>query len=79
MPHTIVHAQQRLVMIRMLIDLLRIVHKHYAPPDEPFGSRVETLAVGFCVALGTLGEQTVLRRQDRRLHAHSAQHSDAHA
>ena len=26
----------------------------YAPPDEPFGSRVETLAVGCCVPLGTL-------------------------
>jgi hypothetical protein len=54
MAHTIAHGQQRLVMLRMLIDLMRIVHKHYAPPDEPFGSRVETLAVGCCVALGTL-------------------------
>jgi hypothetical protein len=54
MAHTIAHAQQRLVMLRMLIDLMRIVHKHYAPPDEPFGSRVETLAVGCCVPLGTL-------------------------
>ena len=51
---SLAHGQQRLVMLRMLIDLMRIVHKHYAPPDEPFGSRVETLAVGCCVALGTL-------------------------
>jgi predicted transcriptional regulator len=54
MPHTIAHARQRLVIVRMLIDLMRIVHKHYAPPDEAFGSRIETLAVGCCVALGTL-------------------------
>jgi hypothetical protein len=53
MPQTIAHAEQRLVMVRLIIDLMRIVHKHYAPPDEPFGSRVETLAVGCCVALGT--------------------------
>jgi hypothetical protein len=37
MPRTIAHAQQRLVMVRMLIDFMRIVHKHYAPADEPLG------------------------------------------
>jgi hypothetical protein len=47
-------AQQRLVMIRFMIDTMRTLHGAYAPTDEPFGTRLETFFVGFCVALGDI-------------------------
>jgi hypothetical protein len=47
-------ARQRLVMIRFMIDSMRSLHGAYAPTDEPFGTRLETFFVGFCVALGDI-------------------------
>ena len=47
-------AQQRLVMIRFMIDSMRALHGAYAPTDEPFGTRLETFFVGFCVLLGDI-------------------------
>ena len=47
-------ARQRLVMIRFMIDSMRTLHGAYAPTDEPFGTRLETFFVGFCVALGDI-------------------------
>jgi hypothetical protein len=47
-------AQQRLVMIRFMIDSMRCLHGAYAPTHEPFGTRLETFFVGFCVLLGDI-------------------------
>jgi hypothetical protein len=47
-------ARQRLVMIRLMIDAMRSLHGAYAPTQEPFGTRLETFFVGFCVALGDI-------------------------
>jgi len=47
-------ARQRLVMIRFMIDAMRSLHGAYAPTHEPFGTRLETFFVGFCVALGDI-------------------------
>ena len=47
-------SQQRLVMIRFMIDSMRALHGAYAPTDEPFGTRLETFFVGFCVLLGDI-------------------------
>ena len=46
-------AAHRLVLVRLTLDMLRLVHTTYAPNEEPFGARMETLAVALCVALGT--------------------------
>jgi hypothetical protein len=45
-------AQQRLVLCRLMIDMMRSLHGAYAPLDEPFGTRLETFFIGLCVALG---------------------------
>ena len=37
-----------------MIDSMRSLHGAYAPTDEPFGTRLETFFVGFCVALGDI-------------------------
>ena len=47
-------ARQRLVLIRFMIDTMRTLHGAYAPIQEPFGTRLETFFVGFCVALGDI-------------------------
>jgi len=47
-------ARQRLVLYRLMIDLMRTVHGAYAPVSEPFGNRLETFFVGLCVALGDI-------------------------
>jgi len=47
-------ARQRLVLCRLMIDIMRTVHGAYAPVSEPFGSRLETFFVGLCVALGDI-------------------------
>jgi hypothetical protein len=46
--------QQRLVLSRLMIDLMRTVHGTYAPENEPFGIRLETFFIGLCVAMGDL-------------------------
>jgi hypothetical protein len=45
-------ARQRLVLCRLMIDIMRTVHGAYAPVSEPFGTRLETFFIGLCVALG---------------------------
>jgi hypothetical protein len=51
-PAKIRAARQRLVLCRLMIDIMRNLHGAYAPADEPFGSRVETFFIGLCIALG---------------------------
>jgi hypothetical protein len=45
-------ARQRLVLCRLMIDLMRNLHGAYAPATEPFGERLETFFIGLCVAVG---------------------------
>ena len=45
---------QRLVLCRLMIDLMRTVHGAYAPVSEPFGTRLETFFIGLCVAIGDI-------------------------
>ena len=74
-------ARQRLVLCRLMIDMMRSVHGAYAPASEPFGTRLETFFIGLCVALGDFDAKpfsvakiaaymrvprtTVIRRLDR--------------
>ena len=45
---------QRMVLCRLVIDLLRSVHGSYAPPAEAFGTRIETFFIAGCVAIGDI-------------------------
>ena len=79
--HTVQSMRQRLVLCRLMIDIMRSLHGAYAPATEPFGSRLETFFIGLCVALGQFEERpfsvakianymrvprtTVIRRLDR--------------
>jgi hypothetical protein len=45
---------QRLLLCRLMIDLMRTVHGAYAPVNEPFGARLETFYIGLCVAVGDI-------------------------
>jgi hypothetical protein len=79
--HKIKNRRQRLVLCRLMIDLMRGVHTAYAPASEPFGTRLETFFIGLCVALGHMDgklfsvakiaaymrvpRSTVIRRLDR--------------
>ena len=74
-------GQQRLVLCRLMIDIMRTVHGAYAPMTEPFGTRLETFFIGLCVAVGDIDGKpfsvakiagymrvprtTVIRRLDR--------------
>ena len=48
------YARQRLVLCRLMIDIMRTVHGAYAPAHEHFGTRLETFFVGLCVAVGDI-------------------------
>jgi hypothetical protein len=37
-----------------MVDIMRTVHGAYAPPSEPFGTRLEAFFIGLCVALGDI-------------------------
>ena len=51
--HKIKNKRQRLVLCRLVIDLMPGVHTAYASPaSEPFGTRLETFFIGLCVARG---------------------------
>ena len=79
--YKIKNGRQRLVLCRLMIDLMRGVHTAYAPANEPFGTRLETFFIGLCVALGHMDgkpfsvakiaaymrvpRSTVIRRLDR--------------
>ena len=52
--HMIKEGRQRLVLCRLRLDIMRTVHGTYAPPSEPFGTRLETFFVGLCVAMGEI-------------------------
>jgi hypothetical protein len=52
--HKITAARQRLVLCRLMIDIMRSLHGTYAPTTEPFGSRLETFFIGLCAALGEI-------------------------
>ena len=47
-------ARQRLVLCRLMIDIMRTVHGAYVPASEPFGVRLETCFIGLCIAVGDL-------------------------
>lgn len=47
-------ARQRLVLCRLMIDIMRTVHGAYAPAGEPFGTRLEIFYIALCVALGDI-------------------------
>jgi hypothetical protein len=51
---TIKKAQERLVLCRLMVDIMRTVHGTYAPVSEPFGTRLETFFIGLCVAIGDI-------------------------
>ena len=51
---TLIHAREREVMCRLLLDVLRILHEAYAPTNEPFGTRIEADFIGLCVAIGDI-------------------------
>jgi hypothetical protein len=46
-------ARQRLVLCRLMIDMMRTVHGD-APASERFGTRLETFFIALCVALGDI-------------------------
>src|SRR3974390_315693 len=48
------YAPQRLVLCRLMIDIMRTVHSAYAPANARFGTRLETFFIGLCVALGDI-------------------------
>ena len=48
------NARQRLVLCRVMIDIMRTVHGAYAPDTERFGTRLETFFIGLCVAIGDI-------------------------
>ena len=52
--HKIKKARQRLVLCRLMVDIMRTVHGTYAPVSEAFGTRLETVFVGLCVAIGDI-------------------------
>ena len=47
-------ARQRLLLCRLMIDMMRTVHGAYAPASERFGTRLETFFIALCVALGEI-------------------------
>ena len=55
--HAVRSAGQRLLLCRLMIDIMRSLHGAYAPATEPFGSRLETFFIGLCVALGQFEEK----------------------
>ena len=48
------YARQRLVLCRLMVDIMRTLHGAYAPVSEPFGTRLETFFIGLCVAIGDI-------------------------
>ena len=48
------NAPQRLVLCRLMLDIMRTVHSAYAPASERFGTRLKTFFIGLCVALGDI-------------------------
>ena len=57
-------ARQRLVLCRLMIDVMRTVHGAYAPANERFGTRLETFFIALCVALGDIDGKPFFCSQD---------------
>jgi biotin operon repressor len=47
-------ARRKLVLCRLMIDLVRTVDGPYAPAGEPFGTRMESFLIGLCIAIGDI-------------------------
>jgi biotin operon repressor len=43
-----------LVLCRLMVDIMKTLHGHYAPVSEPFGTRIETAFIALCVAIGDM-------------------------
>ena len=69
-------APQRLVIGRLIIDIMRNLHVAYAPAGEPFGSRLEIAFIALCVAVGDIEGFCY---QDRCLYAGAPYYGDAQA
>lgn len=54
MRRVIAQASQRLVMCQLMLDVMRSLHGTYAPPGEPFGTRMECFFVAICIVLGDI-------------------------
>ena len=52
--HRIKKARQRLVLYRLMIDVMQTMHRTYAPASERFGKSLETFFVALCVAIGDI-------------------------
>jgi hypothetical protein len=52
--HRIRKARQRLVLYRLMIDVMQTMHRTYAPASERFGTRLETFFIALCVAIGDI-------------------------
>jgi len=48
------NAPQRLVLCRLMLDIMRTLHSAYAPAGERFGTRLEIFFIGLCVAPGDI-------------------------
>ena len=57
--YKIKYARQRLVLCRLMIDIMRTVHGAYAPVSERFGTRLETFFIGLCVALADIEDKAL--------------------
>ena len=53
------NAAQRLVLCRLMIDIMRTVHGAYAPDTDRFGTRLETFFIGLCVALADIEDKAL--------------------
>ena len=47
-------AQRKLVLCRLMIDLVGTVHGAFAPAGEPLGVRMESFFIGLCIAIGDI-------------------------
>ena len=47
-------ARQRLLLCRLMVDVMRTVHCTYAPASERFGTCLETFFIALCVAIGDI-------------------------
>jgi hypothetical protein len=63
------NARLKLVLCRLMIDIMRTVHGAYTPAGEPFRARLEIFFIALCVAIGDIEGKPFSSRQDCRLHA----------
>ena len=68
-------ARQRLVLYRLMIDIMRTVHGAYAPVSEPFGTRLRNFLRRLMRGAWRHRRQAIFCRQDRCLYAHAPYYS----